>query len=197
MAFSDSFRVFPKLKTARLILDEILPEDAEDYYREQQSALNAPNRAPFEFGFETLSAKNVSSAIGFAQKAWEKKAKLRFAIRLRSTTDEDPDRGRLFGCCEMFDFQGQYKAELGFWLGSTYQNQGFMTEAVAAVVRHAFLDMQMGRLYAQTSTQNLASIAMLKKVGFVQEGVLRESTLRGGVWDDSALMGILAGETLR
>ncbi|CAN5704863.1 hypothetical protein BH11ARM2_BH11ARM2_07010 [soil metagenome] len=186
MAFADSFKTFPEIRTARLILNEIHIADSEDFHREQRSALDAPDRAPFEFGFETQSVKNVIASIGFAQSAWQKKSKLRFAIRLRST---EP---RLIGCCELFNIQSHYKAELGYWLGLSYQNQGLMTEAVKAVVHHAFENMRMGRLYAQTSTQNIASIEMLKKVGFLQEGVLRRSTYRGGVWDETALMGILA-----
>lgn len=188
MAFSDSFNVFPQLQTDRLLLNEIQPVDAEDFHREQRSILDLVDRPPFEFGFETQSIKNVIASIGFSQNAWKKKSKLRFAIRLRNNSC------KLIGCCEMFEIQSQYKAELGYWLGSSHQGQGLMSEAITAVVHHAFENMQMGRLFAQTSTRNLPSIAMLKKVGFRQEGVLRASTLRGGIWDDTALMAIVTGD---
>ena len=69
-----------------------------------------------------------------------------------------------------------------------------MSEAVGAVVEHAFGSMGMGRLYAQTSPQNMASLRMLRKIGFVQEGILRQSTRRGGNWDDSVIMAILASD---
>ena len=191
MAFVDSFNVFPELQTDRLLLNEIRLADAEDFHREQRSALDLLDRPPFEFGFETQSVKNVIASIGFAQNAWKKKSKLRFAVRLRSNDC------RLIGCCEVFDIQSQYKAELGYWLGLSHQSQGFMSEAIKAVVHHAFENMQLGRLYAQTSTRNLSSIAMLRKVGFLPEGVHRASTLRGGMWDDTALMAIVAADAPR
>ena len=71
----------------------------------------------------------------------------------------------------LFDIQNQYKAEIGCWLGAAYHGQGIMTEAVRAVVFHAFDMMAMGHLYAYTSVDNRQSLAMLKKVGFMEEGV--------------------------
>jgi RimJ/RimL family protein N-acetyltransferase len=41
------------------------------------------------------------------------------------------------------------------------------------------------------SVENTPSLALLKKVGFVTEGVLRQHTLRDGRWDDSVIMGII------
>lgn len=102
--------------------------------------------------------------------------------------------GQLIGFCALFGFEGQYKAEIGYWLGAEFQGQGFMGEAVETVVAHAFDSMRMGRIFAQTSTRNLASIAMLRKAGFVQEGVLRQSSLRDGMWDDTALMAVVSSD---
>jgi len=100
----------------------------------------------------------------------------------------------LIGCCELFGIENQYKAEVGFWLGAAYQGKGYMLEALCAVVGHAFGSMEMGRLYAQTSPRNAALLHMLRKAGFIQEGVLRRHTRRGGDWDDSVVMSILASD---
>jgi RimJ/RimL family protein N-acetyltransferase len=91
----------------------------------------------------------------------------------------------------LFDIQNQYKAEIGYWLGAAYHGQGIMTEAVRAVVSYAFGTMGMGRLYAYTSVENTQSLAMLQKVGFVMEGVMRQHTMRDGRWDDTVIMGII------
>lgn len=72
-----------------------------------------------------------------------------------------------------------------------------MTEAVCAVVDHAFGTMGLGRIHAKTSTKNAASIAVLRKCGFVQEGIARKSDRRDGVWDDSALLAVLAEDLNR
>lgn len=85
----------------------------------------------------------------------------------------------------------KYKAEIGYWQGAAYHGEGMMTQAVRAVVSHAFGTMGMGCLYAYTSVENTQSLAMLKKVGFVTEGVMRQHTLRDGRWDESVIMGLI------
>lgn len=193
MPFISSFKTFPTLRTERLFLSEIHPNEAEDFHRMQRSALDLPDRAPWEYGFETQSVENARASLGFCQNAWKKKSRLRFGVRLGDAEGQDP-ASTLIGCCEIFGIENQYKAEVGFWLGAAYQGKGYMAEALKAVVEHAFGSMEMGRLYAQTSPKNLASLHMLRKVGFVQEGVLRQNTRRGGVWDDSVIMAILASD---
>jgi len=187
MPFASSFKTFPVLKTERLVLSEIELGEAEDFHRLQRSALDQPERAPWEYGFETQSVESARSSLGFCQNAWKKKSRLRFGVRIAGENREE-----LIGCCELFGIENQYKAEVGFWLGAAYQGRGYMSEALRTVVGHAFNSMEMGRLYAQTSPRNIASLHMLRKVGFIQEGVLRRHTRRGGVWDDSVVMAILA-----
>jgi RimJ/RimL family protein N-acetyltransferase len=188
MAFASSFKVFPVLETDRLILSEIELSEAEEFHRLQRSALDLTDRAPWEYGLETQSLETARASLGFSRKAWEKKSRLRFGVRLKSASGTP----QLIGCCELFGIQNQYKAEVGYWLGADYQRKGYMVEALGAVVHHAFGNMEMGRLFAQTSPRNAASIKMLQKVGFREEGVLRRSTLRGKEWDDSVVMALLS-----
>lgn len=189
-AFRSSFTDFPTIETDRLALGEILEGDAEEYFRQQRSALDAPGRFPWALSFEGESVEKARLSLGFCQAAWRKKARLRFGLRLKVGGARD-----LVGCCELFDFENQYQAEIGYWIGSAHQGRGLMTEAVRAVVGHAFGTMGMGRICAKTSTRNLASIAVLRNAGFAQEGVTRRSDHRDGIWDDSALFAILAEES--
>ena len=197
MAFSTIFKIYPVLDTKRLVLSEIDPSEAEAFHILQRSALEDPDGPPWEYGFETQSVENARASLGFCKKAWEKKTRLRFGVRLKSGSPSEGEPSVLIGCCELFGIQNQYKAEVGYWLGAAHQRQGYMSEALAAMVRHAFESMEMGRLYAQTSPRNDASLRMLRKVGFREEGVLRRSTLRGKEWDDSVLMAILFTDSLR
>jgi ribosomal-protein-alanine N-acetyltransferase len=190
MAFRDAFAQFPMLGTPRLLLTELCEEDAESYYLQIRSALDAPGRPPWGYGYESESVDNARRAMGFARSAWAKKARLKWAVRLKGGDNT------LIGQSELFDLEGQSKAELGYWLGTDHQNQGFMTEAVRTVVRYGFDTMGLHRIYARTSTQNAPSLALLKKVGFIEEGILRQNDRRDGVWDDSALMAILRSDPL-
>jgi ribosomal-protein-alanine N-acetyltransferase len=186
MAFAESFKKFPVLQTPRILLGELTAVDAEDYFRELRSALDLPNRPPWSFGMEDKSLDAVRASIKFTHNAWKKKSRLTWGLRLR--TKKQP----LIGCCTFFDFQNQAKAEVGFWLGSKHHAQGLMAEALHAALAHMFRSMGLHRVHAHTAVENKQSISMLKKVGFVQEGVLRQHARRGtDRWGDTAVMAIL------
>lgn len=60
--------------------------------------------------------------------------------------------------------------ELGYWLGEPYWGKGYMSEAVAAIVTHAFTEAGHDRLVSGCRLQNLASRRVLEKVGFEHAG---------------------------
>jgi ribosomal-protein-alanine N-acetyltransferase len=189
MAFGDAFKNFPVLQTRRLMLTELVAEDAAVYHREQRSALDIPDRPPWTFGFETESVEKARKSFEFAHGAWKKKAKIAWGVRLRAK------KNALIGSCVFYDFQNQAAAECGYWLGAKYHNQGLMSEAMVAAVSYLFEMMGLHRVYAYTAVENLQSIAMLKKVGFRTEGTLRRHAKRDtDRWGDTMLMAVLKGE---
>ncbi|BCM92688.1 putative ribosomal N-acetyltransferase YdaF [Abditibacteriota bacterium] len=186
MAFRDAFKEFPIIETERLVLRNLRSEDAEEYYCQLRSAFDSPSRPPWAYGFELRSVEAVRDSIKFTENAWKKKARIKWGLCLKN--------GEFVGQCELYDFANQVKAEIGYWLGAVHQNQGLMSEAITAVVDYAFGPMGMNRIYAKTATKNTSSIAMLRKVGFVQEGILRQDGYRDGLWTDTALMAILSSD---
>jgi len=60
--------------------------------------------------------------------------------------------------------------ELGYWLGEPYWGRGYMSEAVGAVVAHAFTEGRHERLISGCRLQNLASRRVLEKAGFEHAG---------------------------
>ena len=82
-------------------------------------------------------------------------------------------------------------ASLGYWSGEAFWNQGFMTEAVGAVVSHGFDVLNLARIEACTFLTNPASAAVLKKAGFGSEGVRRESAYKYGEWIDQTVWAAL------
>lgn len=67
-----------------------------------------------------------------------------------------------------------HKASLGYWLGEKYWGRGLMTKAVAALLRFAFQELKLRRVYAQVFIENQASRRVLEKNGFKLEGVLKK-----------------------
>jgi RimJ/RimL family protein N-acetyltransferase len=62
-------------------------------------------------------------------------------------------------------------SEIGYWLGAPYWGQGFATEAVRAVIDHAFGELDYAMLNAGARVSNPASRRVLEKCGFQWTGV--------------------------
>lgn len=85
-------------------------------------------------------------------------------------------------------------ATIGYWIGQPYANQGYMSDAVDAVVDHAFEELALHRLEAACLPTNEPSIRLLKRCGFIREGYARRYLKIDGAWADHLLFAILAGD---
>lgn len=83
------------------------------------------------------------------------------------------------------------QAEVGFTIAGSHQGRGYATEALRAVVDRLFSD-GLVRVAAECDARNVASAALLRRVGFVQEGHRRANTWIKGEWTDDLLFGLLA-----
>ncbi len=86
------------------------------------------------------------------------------------------------------------RADVGFALAATAWGRGYATEAVARLIDYAFDDMQLHRLGADVDPRNERSIRLLERLGFRQEGLLRERYHLGGEVQDSLILGLLRRE---
>ena len=85
-------------------------------------------------------------------------------------------------------------ASVGYWMGQRYAGQGIMTEALAAMLPFVFDELNLHRLEAACLPHNEPSKAVLRKVGFREEGLARQYLRINGVWHDHLLFAILASE---
>ena len=89
-------------------------------------------------------------------------------------------------------------AELGYWIDKNAQGRGIMTRACSALITHAFDGMKLHRVEIRCDPENVRSRAIPKRLGFTQEGVLRESLERfDGVMRDAVVYGLLTHEWKR
>jgi ribosomal-protein-alanine N-acetyltransferase len=82
-------------------------------------------------------------------------------------------------------------AEWGFALGSAYWGTGVFQEGAELLVRFAFEQVGVHRLEARAAVRNGRGNGALKKIGAVQEGLLRKSFLKDGEYLDQALWTLL------
>ena len=62
---------------------------------------------------------------------------------------------------------------LGYWLIPAARRQGLGTDAIGLVSRWVLTETDVHRLVAEVEPSNLASLALLRRCGFVEEGLLR------------------------
>ena len=83
---------------------------------------------------------------------------------------------------------------LGYWVGERHARSGYMSEALAAVVHHAFTRMDLSRLEAACLPENVASRGLLERSGFKYEGVAQSSLQIHGRWRTHVLYAALRGD---
>ena len=92
-------------------------------------------------------------------------------------------------------FRGNFKgAYLGYYIGAGFARQGYMREAVDLMLRHAFVHLGLHRVEANVQPANLASVALVRSLGFRLEGRSRRYLKIAGRWRDHLRWAILAEE---
>jgi len=109
-------------------------------------------------------------------------------FRVALITDDTP-----IGVCGLFRREGLDEPDIGFSILPEHWRKGYAHEAASAVVGHAMTDLRLGRLTAVVSPENVASVALIKKLGLQFE---RMHCLPGDD-DDIAIYDIQLDEGVR
>lgn len=106
-------------------------------------------------------------------------------------------RGELCGCIGLDAIDRFHRAsELGYWLREDCQGRGLATRSAAALIGYAFSrrGLDLNRLGLRAAPDNHRSRALARRLGFREEGVLREAQRRHGRYSDLVLYSLLRGE---
>lgn len=105
------------------------------------------------------------------------------------------DSEQVIGSCLLHRYDpGSARAEIGYVLGRPHWGRGLMVEALRAVIAAAFAQADLRRLEAEIDPRNLGSLAVIEKLGFTREGLLRERWVSHGLPHDVAVFGLLRKE---
>lgn len=171
----------PTLTTARLLLRAPAIADAEEIQRLAGDRAVAETTAliphPYEDGVAEAWIEDTWRAI-----AEDKRAT--FCVVSRAT-------GALIGAISLTYARDHGRAELGYWIGKPYWNQGYATEAADAILGFGFETCGFHRIFAHHFTRNPASGRVMQKIGMRYEGTLRAHALKWGTYEDIAIYGIL------
>ncbi len=102
--------------------------------------------------------------------------------------------GALCGVLNLSDIRREplQSANLGYYALAPFTGLGYMTEGVQLVLRQAFLRLKLHRIEASVQPDNAASIRLIVRSGFQEEGFSRRMVRIGGRWRDHLRFAILA-----
>ncbi|WP_374570537.1 GNAT family N-acetyltransferase [Phenylobacterium sp.] len=170
----------PILETQRLRLQPLAQEDAELLFPIMSDPEVMAHWDVPEIEDPALVAAIVESQVA----AMREGRAIYWAIR---TLDDDAFKG----CCDLSEIDRWHRrAEVGFMLERGSWGYGYALEAMQSVVAYAAVS-GLRRLAARTHLGNRRSEALLERLGFRGEGLLRGHVLRDGERRDCRLFGLL------
>lgn len=180
------FRRFPELITERLVLREIVMNDVDDIFTlrsdEQVTRLN--------IGDPYTTREQAERLVQRMRELYNARQELRWGISLQHDSTVIGIIG--YNYWDRVD----HRASVGFDLARAHWRQGIMSEALQAVIRFGFTRMGLNRIEADASIYNDASITLLLRSGFKQEGHQREQYYENAIYHDLLLFALLKKEWL-
>lgn len=158
---------FPhEFTSERLLLRMPMPGDGKIVYDAIQASLDELKPwMPWADGKQTEEETEIN--IREANLSFLKREDLRLHLFHRET-------GEFIGCSGLHRIDWNVpKFEIGYWVDSRYQKQGYVTEAVNRITEFAFEDLGARRVEIRCDTKNTNSSAVAKRAGFQLDAVLK------------------------
>lgn len=170
-------------ETKRIILKNITPA-----YLNQIFAEKTKRDILVEFGLEEADYKKLKERVKGGLET--------HAVSVNYFLMLEKSSFKVVGECGFHNWNRlHHKAELFYAMrNDTYKNQGFMSEAVPEVIKFGFLKLNLHRIEVKVSPQNLPSVKIIEKNGFIKEGFLREDYFINDKYENSEIYSILKSE---
>jgi ribosomal-protein-alanine N-acetyltransferase len=173
---------FPQLNTDRLLLRELTSVDTQTLFTIHSDADNMK-------WFGSNPIKTLEEAEGLIQLFSKWRESPNPGTRWGIVRHAD---GMLVGTCGLFKWNREWKrSTVGYELAPSAQGHGYMREALTSVLAYGFNEMQLNRIDASVHPENIASVKLLNKLGFMQEGLTREAGYWGERYHDMLEFGLL------
>jgi len=171
------------LEANDIYLRPVLPEDLNgSYVRWINDVANDQftEHAQFPHSLDELN--------NFAQNKWQDRSCIWLAIINKKTKEH-------IGNLELSNIDWIHrKCEFKIIIDKDNHSKGYGTQAAKLILRHAFGTLNLHRVYLSVSEDNKKAIGLYEKLGFTQEGKIREGLLRNAKWHNIVFMGILESE---
>jgi ribosomal-protein-alanine N-acetyltransferase len=171
----------PTINTSRLSLRSISAADVDDFF----VVYSNPEVMRYWSTPPLANRDAAGKLISTIHEDFKRHELLKWAITL-------PADDKLIGSISLFhpDFTHR-RAEIGYALGRAHWGNGYMQEALEAVLNYAFAVLKLHRIEADVDPRNAASVRTLERLGFQREGYLRERWQVNGEIQDAFFYGLL------
>ena len=182
---------FPEFNTSRLKLVRLTEDDTKDIFT---LFSNDKVIEYYDLGALTQTSQALS-LINFFNSRYIDNTGVRWGIRLKESN-------RLMGTCGFNTWSPKMKsADIGYDLHPDFWGYGFASEAITEILNAAFTGLlpcgKLNRIQADTIPGNDASESLLRKLGFKEEGLRRESGYWKGMFHDLKCFGLLEYEYVK
>ncbi|QPC82308.1 GNAT family N-acetyltransferase [Phototrophicus methaneseepsis] len=175
------FSSFPILETDRLRLRQMKPSDVTALLRH----FGNPEVVKFIDMKPIKTLEQADEWLQWMGGFFAAKDGLRWGIVLK-------ENDQFIGSAGLHNWnQESHYAEIGLDITPPYWGQGYATETLTRLVQFGWESMNLNRIEADVVKGNHASMHVLQKIGFKQEGVLRQRLRKGGKYYDLHLFGLL------
>lgn len=108
------------------------------------------------------------------------------------------ETGEIIGCIFLNEIDWHNRTgHVPVYIGEKkYWGKGYATEARVLMLKHAFLDRGLNRVWARVLEDNAGAIRMHEKCGYQKEGVLRQSSFKEGQFVNEFILGVLREDFL-
>lgn len=171
----------PTIETKRLILRKIKIDDIEEMY-----AYGSDKEVAKYVTWEThKSIDDTKQFVEFVLNKYKNKQVAPWGIEYK-------ENGKFIGTIDFVWWEPNNKgAEIGYAISKDYWGKGLTTEAAKEVVKFGFEKMDLVRIQAKSSAENLGSQRVMEKVGMTFEGTLRKAIFLKGKHQDLKMYSIL------
>ena len=168
-----------------ILLRSIEPSDAEDlfaithasrgYLREWLPWVDSTNSVEDTRGFIETAQSQQSKKDGFHCAIWY--------------------QGMLVGMIGLAHLDmSNRKTEIGYWLDQDSQGNGIVTRACAGLIDYLFDELDLHRVTIRVAVENRRSRAIPERLGFVEEGIIRDAEWLYDHYEDSVIYGLLRSD---
>ncbi len=106
-------------------------------------------------------------------------------------------KGNIAGVVDFHEINWSHKrTSIGYWMGAEYTGRGLLTRACRHLFTYAFEDLGLNRIEIRAAEENLKSRAIPERLGFIEEGIIRDAANMYGSYVNHVVYGMLAKDWL-